>query len=203
MVPARMAGQAGGAGGRGDGRRMTIPNLITIFRFCLVPLIVWCIVSQAWQPAFWVFAAAGVSDALDGFIAKRFDQKSDLGAILDPLADKALLVSIYLTLGILARLPAWFVILIVFRDLMILAAVLVAWVMGHKISIAPSMLSKVNTAAQILLAALVLLALDFRFDLDLLTDVGTAAVAILTIASSADYLRRWLRDMAGGLKDVP
>lgn len=188
---------------------MTIPNFITIFRFCLVPLIVWCISSQAWQPAFWVFAAAGASDALDGFIAKRFDQKSDLGAILDPLADKALLVSIYLTLGIMALLPAWFVILIVFRDLMIIAAVLVAWVMIHRISIAPSLLSKANTAAQILLAALVLLALDLQYDTGLPVDpgrlvhLGTVIVAILTIASSADYLRRWLRDMAGGLKDVP
>ena len=69
---------------------MTLPNVITVLRICLVPVLVWCIGSDAWNAAFWIFAAAGVSDGIDGFIAKRFDQRSELGAMLDPLADKVL-----------------------------------------------------------------------------------------------------------------
>src|SRR5262249_44851998 len=91
---------------------MTLPNLITLARFCLVPAVIGCITSSACHLAFWLFLAAGVSDGIDGFIAKRFDLRSELGAILDPLADKALLVSLFVTLAIVGALPAWLVILV-------------------------------------------------------------------------------------------
>jgi cardiolipin synthase len=176
---------------------MTIPNLITIFRFCLVPLAVWCIGSDTWNWAFWTFVIAGLSDGIDGFIARRFDLRSELGAVLDPLADKALLISIFVTLGIVGAVPAWLVILAVFRDFMIIGAVLVSWVMANPVTIAPLLLSKLNTAVQIAFVALVLFSRGTGWALPFLVEAGSAAVEILTILSAAAYLRQWLNHMAG------
>lgn len=175
---------------------MTIPNLITIFRFCLVPLAVWCIGSGAWGWAFTAFLIAGVSDAIDGYVAKRFDMRSELGAVLDPLADKVLLVSIFVTLGIVGVVPLWLVILAVFRDFMIVGAVLVSWVMTQPVRIAPLMLSKLNTAVQIAFVVLVLFAKGTGWPFPLLIEVGSVLVAVLTVASAAAYLRQWLNHMA-------
>ena len=105
----------------------SLPNLITLARLLLAPLAVLMIVSQRFPEAFAVFLVAGASDAVDGFIAKRFDLRTELGAYLDPLADKALLVSIYVTLAVVGELPAAIAIIVVSRDLMILIAVLTAW----------------------------------------------------------------------------
>ena len=98
---------------------MSIPNIITLGRIILVPVIVWAIASNQMEVAFAIFVVAGVSDAVDGFLAKRFNMASELGALLDPLADKALLVSIYIALGIWGAVPRWIVILVVSRDIMI------------------------------------------------------------------------------------
>ena len=98
---------------------MSIPNIITLGRILLVPVIVWAIASSQMEIAFAIFVIAGVSDAVDGFLAKRFNMASELGALLDPLADKALLVSIYVALGIWGAMPRWIVILVVSRDIMI------------------------------------------------------------------------------------
>ena len=176
---------------------MTIPNLITIFRFCLVPVAVWCIGSGEWGWAFASFVIAGLSDGVDGFIARHFDMRSELGAVLDPLADKALLISLFVALGIFGTVPAWLVILAVFRDVMIMGAVLVSWMMANPVKIAPLALSKLNTGAQIAFVALVLFTKGTGWAFPLLTDVGSIVVAALTIASAAAYLRQWLNHMAG------
>src|ERR1700743_3297676 len=114
--------------------------------------------------AFIIFVAAGVSDAVDGFLAKRFNMSSELGALLDPVADKALLVSIYMALGIWGAIPRWIVILVVSRDIMIVGAVIVSWLYGKPIPMKPLMVSKLNTVAQVPFAALVLASLGFGFD---------------------------------------
>ena len=102
---------------------LEIPNLITLGRILLVPVVVWAIATPgAMWIAFVLFVAAGVSDAVDGFLAKRFAMTTELGAYLDPLADKALIVSIYLTLGIKGVFPRRLVILVVSRDIMIVGA---------------------------------------------------------------------------------
>ncbi len=106
---------------------MNIPNIITLGRILLVPFIVWAIASSQMEIAFAIFIVAGVSDAVDGFLAKRFNMASELGALLDPVADKALLVSIYVALGIWGAVPRWIVILVVSRDIMIVGAVIVSW----------------------------------------------------------------------------
>ena len=108
-------------------------------------------------------SSPGVSDAVDGFLAKRFNMASELGALLDPLADKALLVSIYMALGIWGAIPRWIVILVVSRDIMIVAAVIVSWLFGKPMPMKPLMVSKLNTVAQVAFAALVLASLGFGF----------------------------------------
>ena len=113
---------------------MSIPNLITLARILLVPVVVWAITSGAMKTAFLLFLAAGVSDAVDGFLAKRFGMQTELGAYLDPLADKAMIVSIYVALGFVNVIPRWLVILVVSRDIMIVSAVMLSWLVGRPAS---------------------------------------------------------------------
>ena len=143
--------------------RLSIPNLITLARILSVPLVVWAITSGAdadrIRPVSW---PPGISDAVDGFLAKRFDMASELGAYLDPLADKALIVSIYVSLGIAGAIPRWLVILVVSRDIMIVGAVILSWVIGRPMEVKPLLVSKLNTVAQIVFACLVLVSLGLR-----------------------------------------
>ena len=101
---------------------MNIPNALTLARIILVPLIVWLIISHEMATAFVLFLLAGLSDAVDGYLAKRFGWQTELGTYLDPIADKALLVSIYVTLGFTNHLPVWLVIAVVSRDILIVGA---------------------------------------------------------------------------------
>ena len=179
---------------------MNIPNLITIFRILLVPVTIWLIIAGAFGWAFIAFIAAGISDGIDGFIAKQFNMRTELGSYLDPLADKLLLVSIFLSLGFLQLAPAWLVILIASRDVLIVGAVLLSRVLDKPVAMRPLMISKVNTTAQILLAGGMLLALGLASHPDRLLFAGCLIVAALTIASGAAYMREWLRHMANGAK---
>ena len=176
---------------------MTIPNLITVGRLFLVPLVIVMIVNARWDFAFILFVVAGVSDAIDGFLAKRCSMASELGAWLDPIADKALIVSIYITLALVGAVPIWLVILVVSRDLMIVAAVLLSWLLDRPVTIAPIMVSKLNTAAQIAFAALALGSRAFSIDPGPAAVVAELVVALLTLASMTAYLAFWLRHMAG------
>lgn len=175
--------------------RLSIPNLITLARILLVPVVVWAIASNQMLFAFLLFAAAGLSDAVDGFLAKRFGMASELGAYLDPLADKVLIVSIYVSLGIVDALPRWLVILVVSRDLLIVGGVLFSWLIDRPVGVKPHPVSKLNTAAQLLLVGLVLAALGFGFDAGWALTLAMMAVAALTLASVAVYLREWVRHM--------
>ncbi len=175
---------------------MNIPNALTILRFCLVPAVIVMIGQGNWRAAFAIFLVAALTDALDGYIAKRFEMRTELGAYLDPLADKALLVSMYATLAIGGVLPAWLAILVVSRDVMIIGGVLISWLLGRPVPIRPSMLSKVNTLAQISFIALKLAILAFGIETGAVVDVGLVLVASLTLASIAAYLAAWLRHMA-------
>jgi len=174
---------------------LNLPNLITIARILLVPVIVWAIGSGEMLFAFILFLAAGISDAVDGFLAKRFGMASDLGSYLDPLADKALIVSIYVALGISEALPRWLVILVVSRDIMIVAAVILSWLVAQPVVVRPLSISKANTAAQIVLATLVLASLGLRIDFGWLIGACIAVVAALTLISIAAYVREWVRHM--------
>jgi cardiolipin synthase len=179
-----------------DAGAMTIPNLITIARLVMVPLIVVTIGQGLWTLAFLLFVAAGISDAADGIIARRFGLRSELGAYLDPLADKALLVAIYVTLSVFGTLPGWLAIVVVSRDAMIVAAIIVSWLMDRKVAIQPLLVSKANTAAQISFAALVLGAMAAGLPPGWWLTAGMTIVTALTVLSGAAYLAGWLRHMA-------
>ena len=175
---------------------MNIPNIITLGRILAVPFIVWAIASNQMEIAFAIFIVAGVSDAVDGFLAKRFNMSSELGALLDPLADKALLVSIYMALGIWGAVPRWIVILVVSRDIMIVGAVIVSWLFGKPIPMKPLMVSKLNTVAQVTFAALVLASVGFRFDAAPYDLILMGLVTIFTLLSVSFYLVEWARHMS-------
>ncbi len=161
----------------------------------LVPVVVWTIILGEMRGAFFLFLAAGVSDAVDGFLAKRFRMASELGAYLDPLADKALIVSIYVALGVAGALPISLVILVVSRDIMIISGFMLSWLVGKPMPVKPLPVSKANTVAQIFLATLVLAEHGFGFNAALVSDIAVGLVAILTLLSIGFYLAEWLRHM--------
>ncbi|MFN3659182.1 MAG: CDP-alcohol phosphatidyltransferase family protein [Pseudolabrys sp.] len=174
---------------------MSIPNLITLGRILLVPIVVWAIAQGLMWLAFLLFVAAGVSDAVDGFLAKRFRMTTVLGAYLDPLADKALIVSIYLTLGINGLIPRWLVIMVVSRDILIVGGIMLSWLIGNPLKIKPLLVSKLNTVAQIAFACAVLATLGFGFDFPRFNLVLMGLVAALTLLSVAAYVAEWVRHM--------
>jgi cardiolipin synthase (CMP-forming) len=170
------------------GRRLNLPNLITIARILLVPVVIWAITAREMPIAFLLFLLAGVSDAVDGVLAKRFGMTSELGAHLDPLADKVLIVSIYIALGITDAIPRWLVILVVSRDILIIGGVMLAWFLDKPMRVRPVLVSKLNTVAQIVFACLVLAELAFRYELGWVQGVVMALVAVLTLASVGFYV---------------
>jgi len=175
---------------------INLPNFITIGRILLVPVTVWLIISGEFSLAFAAFVAAGISDGVDGFIARKFNQRSELGAYLDPIADKALLVSIYIALGTWGAVPRWIVILVVSRDIMIVAAVIVSWLVGKPIPMKPLMVSKLNTVAQVAFAALVLASLGFNFKPAPYDLILMGFVTVFTLVSVSLYLVEWVRHMS-------
>ncbi|PSJ61056.1 CDP-alcohol phosphatidyltransferase family protein [Kumtagia ephedrae] len=176
---------------------MTIPNLITILRFLLVPGVVYAMLSGRMDWAFAGFVIAGVSDAVDGFIARQFNQRSEFGAYLDPVADKLLLVSVFVVLGMMGELPLWLVIAAVTRDALIVTAVILSSVMARPVEMKPLLVSKANTALQIVLVIVVLAELAFRTDFGWPLDGLVYLCGLLTVASAAAYLVAWLRHMNG------
>jgi cardiolipin synthase (CMP-forming) len=187
------AGQAGA--GLQAGIALSIPNLITLGRILLVPIVVWAIASGTMWIAFVLFVVAGISDAVAGFLAKRFGMNTELGAYLDPLADKALIVSIYITLGINGDIPRWLVILVVSRDILIVGGIMLSWLVGNPLKIRPLLVSKLNTVAQILFACVVLGSLGFDIQADPLKLLLMGLVAVLTLLSVAAYVVEWVRHM--------
>ena len=167
---------------------LNIPNMITLGRLLAVPVTVWLILNDFIFAAFWLFVAAGISDAIDGFLAKRWNQVTEFGAYLDPLADKALLASVFITLGVQGHLESWLVILVVFRDVMIVGAVVLFQTMVRSLEMDPLFISKVNTLAQIILAALVLGTEGYNVDMGLFMEMMTGIVAVTTMASGLSYL---------------
>jgi len=176
---------------------MTIPNIITIARLILVPVILLMILQERWEAAFGLFVVAGVSDAVDGVIARRFDMSSRFGAALDPVADKLLLVTIYVALTIAGVIPAWLTGLVVARDVLIVAAVVASWAKGRPLEIRPLLVSKLNTLAQIALAAAALAINAFRIEPGPFEPLALGIVAALTVASAGAYLVLWLRHRTG------
>lgn len=170
-----------------------IPNIITVFRFLLVPPLVLLLLQEQFGLALLIFGVAGFSDGLDGFLAKRFNWASRLGALMDPLADKLLLVSSFITLGWLQRIPLWLVCVVILRDLVIVGGALVYNFRIERLEAAPSMVSKLNTVTQIVLVLAVLLSQVVTGVPYLWMDVLLYCVMVTTLWSGFDYVWRWSR----------
>lgn len=168
-----------------------LPNLITLARLLAVPVTIHLLLSGNYPAAFWLFVAAGVSDALDGIIAKQFNVASRVGAFLDPLADKALLIGIFVTLGVLDQVALWLVILIVFRDILIVGGAILFQTLTHSLTMEPLLVSKTNTAAQLMLAAAILAELGLGLTLPGLVHVLVFVVTATTVVSGAAYVIKW------------
>ena len=169
-----------------------IPNLITLARIFAVPVLVWLIIHGEYAAAFWVFVLAGISDALDGFIAKKYGFVTKLGTYLDPVADKALLVSAYITLGQAEHIQAWLVILVVFRDVLIIGGTVLFHTLDRPVEMRPFIISKLNTFMQIFLIVVLLGNLGGGFP-----DFGALPmlaylVGFTTVCSGLAYMVRWV-----------
>ena len=190
-------------GGVGTPNPLNIPNFISLARALLVPIVFWLLVTGRVQAAFLVFVIAGLSDAIDGFLAKRYGWRTELGAYLDPLADKLLVVCIFVAMAALGELPLWLVVAVVFRDVLIVSAVILSWLLARPVRMKPSNVSKANTAAQLVLASTVLADTGFALGLAPLRVALVWITAALTIVSLAAYLHAWLRHMTGSESGSP
>lgn len=178
---------------------MNFANIITVVRLLFTPIIIWLIFSSYYYLGLIFFVLSGLSDALDGFIAKQFNQRTILGSYLDPVADKTLIVSSILALGYMGAIPSWLIILIVSRDLAILGAVIISWLVERSLKIEPIISSKINTFLQIFYIGLILLSLSSKEEIIYLDVIilptFSILIALSTLTSWFSYLILWLRSM--------
>ena len=171
-----------------------LPHLLTLVRLFASPCIAWLLLRSRFGEALGVVLLAGLTDWFDGFTARRLQVSGKLGVILDPLADKALLITLFLVLGTIRLLPAWLVILVIGRDLVILVGALLLRFARNIRQFIPSPLGKISTFFQIMLALLVLIHAAFPNQLLLwLRNTALIASAFFTALSGLDYIRRGIQ----------
>jgi cardiolipin synthase len=134
----------------------SLANWITLIRIILIPWFTILLINGAFNQALWVFLAAAASDALDGFVARVFSQKTRLGSFLDPIADKLLLSTAFITLAVLNQIPGWLTVIVISRDVVIVMGVAVLFLNQLRLDIKPSIVSKLTTACQALLIVIIL-----------------------------------------------
>ena len=173
---------------------MTVPNLITSLRIILTPIFIIYVLDEKYLLALIVFVLAGLSDAVDGFIARVFDQKSRLGAILDPIADKILLVSAFIVLSVKDVIPVWLTVIVISRDILILLAVLILFLTKDNFAISPAFVSKITTCLQLVTVLNVLLAKYFPV-FHQVSDYFFWATGLFVVTSFLHYMRQWFRIM--------
>ena len=168
-----------------------LPHLLTLSRFAASPILTILLVRSRFREALAVGLLAGVTDWLDGFLARKLAVSSKLGVILDPAADKTLLVTLFLTLGYVGLMPRWIVSLVIGRDVVIVIGALLLRLARNVRKFLPSPLGKVSTFFQITLVLLTLLEISFKNEtLFWLRTAGFFSCALFTIASGVDYVRR-------------
>jgi cardiolipin synthase len=168
-----------------------LPNALTILRLLLVPPLAILLLGEDYSTALWVAAIAGLTDALDGALARLFGWQSWLGGVLDPLADKLLLVTGYACLWWQGVIPDWLAALVLVRDLVIVAGALAYHRLVQRLQPAPSLLGKLTTFAQLLFLLSCLLALGSRLQLDSVLPALALLTGALTVASGIDYVVRF------------
>ena len=166
---------------------MNLPNCITLIRVLLVPLFAIFVLEGDYPDAFLVFAAAGVSDGLDGFLARVLHQKTKFGAVLDPIADKSLLITAFVMLAVVGLIPSWLTVLVVSRDVIIMAGIGILMFSQHDVTIRPSYLSKATTLMQLVTVAFAL----GHQHLPMLLPLGQPLLVVtagLTLLSGGHYI---------------
>jgi cardiolipin synthase len=169
---------------------LNLPNFLTLIRIVLIPFFLVLLASQLYFDALLVFILGGVTDALDGFIARRMNQKTSLGAILDPVADKLLLMSSFIMLGMMGGLPLWLVVLVVSRDTVILFGyVAISFLLDERLEVQPTIAGKLSTVFQLFTVGVVLLMLARSQLLESwLDDALVYLTAAATVISGVQYL---------------
>lgn len=169
---------------------MNLPNLLTIFRILLVPIFIIFVIHNDFRMALIIFIMAGITDGLDGLLARVLNQKTTIGAYLDPIADKMLLISAYISLTIKGMLPGWLSVVVVSRDIIILSGIAVIFLMGKGLDIKPSISSKLTTVFQILTIISVL----YPFS-TLHFQLFVTATAVFTVLSGLQYMYSGIKAM--------
>ena len=172
-----------------------LPNLLSSLRLMAAPATAGLLAAGHFNAAFGIFAFAGLSDAADGFLAKRFNLTSHLGRVLDPAADKALMLAVFATLALLDNVPAWLAFLVIARDALIVLGVLIAFAVQAPIAVKPLFIGKLCTALQLIYIGLHLASLAFEFSIDGIAPADTYAVAGITLASFLAYFGVWISAM--------
>jgi cardiolipin synthase len=173
----------------------TIPNFITLVRILLTPLFIIFLIQKRYPQAFAIFLAAGISDLLDGLVARTWRQRSPLGMILDPLADKLLMSASFVTLSILCLIPGWLTVVVLSRDLILMVGVVVFRLVDYPLVIKPSLAGKWTTTLQITVVLLVLISKTWGMPAVVL-QVSFWAAGGLTVASGLHYILRALTQVS-------
>ena len=168
-----------------------IPNLLTLLRMCAAPVLILFLMDRNYGVGTLLFLVAGITDALDGWFAKRFDCVTRLGTILDPIADKMLIITAYIVLALLGDIPLWVVLIVSFRDLGIVGGYLILQTIHDEMPPQPSLLSKLNTLAQITFVLTVMTNKMGLVPLQGVVDVLLWLVAATTLVSGFHYIYRW------------
>jgi len=166
---------------------MNLPNLMTLVRILLIPVFVIFIIDKLFGWALVTFAVAGITDGIDGMVARVTHKRTELGAYLDPIADKLLLMAAFITLAIIEILPSWLAVIVITRDVIILIGILVLLLTNYHLKIRPSFISKTTTFFQISTIILVLMA-GYAFIFKLLSAIAIYGTSIFTILSGAHYI---------------
>jgi len=170
-----------------------IPNSLCVLRILLLLPVVWLLVNQQFALTLWMFVFAAATDGLDGFLAKRFGWTSPLGKALDPLADKILLVGVFVTLAFIDLVPMWLAVTAVVRDLIITAGALSYYALYGYPHGQPTVISKLNTLCQILFLCVIIAGRAFGHTLDTAVTILGALVLVTTVVSGLDYVITWSR----------
>ncbi|MBL4775549.1 MAG: CDP-alcohol phosphatidyltransferase family protein [Mariprofundus sp.] len=174
-------------------RILNIPNLLTLARIILTPFIIYAIIEHQAVLALLLMAIAGITDMLDGAIARYFNQRSRVGAFMDPLADKLLLISTIVTLYFIDQIPLFLFLAVVFRDLIIVVGAIAYEMVTHKLEIQPSIASKITTFLQIVLVLIVLFEMAWQLPGDALLHLAVWLTFAFTCISGLQYMIVWMR----------
>jgi len=182
-------------------KKSDIPNLISFLRVLLIPPVVWYLLHERYEWALVLFMIAGFSDALDGYLARKYEWGSHLGGWLDPLADKAMQVSVYFTMTWVGLIPVWLLVAVILRDLLIVLGGLFYYFRVERVNASPTIISKLNTLMQILLVVVILF---YKSNLGIaawVIDYMIYAVLFTTVLSGLDYVVTWSRKMVQAKMD--